>query len=139
MSPFGTVTLLVNALTLALSLGFLLIVLWNDARKELNQFFAVFLMMVVVWNVGSLLGLVASLIEPNSPLIPTAVSVMEMGYTGSSIAAYALTAVLVGVHTRRFRWLAFSGLLPFGVELPSLTTSGYDAKSTIAGRTQSLF
>ncbi len=111
MSLFGTVTLLVNALTLALSLGFLLIVLWNDARKELNQFFAVFLVMVVVWNVGSLLGLVSSLIEPNSPLIPTAVSVMEMGYTGSSIAAYALTAVLVGVHTRRFRWLAFSGLL----------------------------
>jgi signal transduction histidine kinase len=110
MSPFGTITLLINALTLALSLGFLLIVLWNDARKELNQFFGVFLVMVVVWNVGSLLGLVASLIEPNSPLIPSAVGIMEVGFTGSSIAAYALTAVLVGVHTRRFRWLAFSSL-----------------------------
>lgn len=110
MSPLGTITLLFNGLTLALALGFLLIVLWHDASKELNQFFATFLFLVILWNVGSLLGQAFSLIDSLAPVNALAVGTLELGFTGSSIAIYALTAVLVGVHSKRFRVLAFSGL-----------------------------
>ncbi|MBL8164999.1 MAG: GAF domain-containing protein [Anaerolineae bacterium] len=111
MSAGNTVTLLLNGLTLALALGFLIIVLWHDARKELNQFFAAFLLLVIMWNMGSLGVLAISLIDPETPLVRVTISVMELGFTGSSIAVYSLTAILIGIHSRRFRVLAFLGLL----------------------------
>lgn len=111
MSFFNTISLLFNGLTLALSLGFLLIVLWNNVRKELNQFFATFLLLVMLWNVGSLFTLAVSITAPDSTIIEFSTTLMELGFNGSCIALYAMTAVLVGVHTRRFRLLAFSGLL----------------------------
>src|SRR5689334_17370588 len=110
MSAANTITLLFNGLTVALALGFLLIILWHDARKELNQLFAALIFLVTIWNIGSLLAQAFSLVDVGSPLIPLAVSIMELGFTGSSIAIYALTAVLMGVHTKRFRWLAFLGM-----------------------------
>jgi signal transduction histidine kinase len=110
MAALNTVTLLVNGLTLALALSFLIIILWNDPRKELNQFFAAFLFLVALWNVGSLLAQAIALIDEQSPLMGIALSVLEVGFTGSSIAIYALTAVLVKVHTRRFRALVFVSL-----------------------------
>ncbi|MBA3873386.1 MAG: GAF domain-containing protein [Anaerolineae bacterium] len=110
MSFFNAIGLLSNGLTLALSLGFLLIVLWNDVRKELNQFFATFLLLVMLWNVGSLFTLALSITSPDSTIIKLSTTIMELGFTGSSIALYAMSAVLVGVHTRRFRLLAFAGL-----------------------------
>jgi signal transduction histidine kinase len=111
MSVGNTVTLLFNGLTLALALGFLIIVLWHDARKELNQFFAAFLLLVLLWNLGSLGTLAVSLIDPETPFIRIAISLMELGFTGSSIAVYSLTAILIGIHSKRFRILAFLGLL----------------------------
>lgn len=110
MSTLNVITLLFNGITLALALGFLIIVLWQDARKELNQFFAIFLFLVILWNMGSLIALGVLLIDDSSVLLSLASSIMELGFTGSSVAVYALTAVLVGVHTRRFRWLAFVSL-----------------------------
>jgi signal transduction histidine kinase len=110
MAALNTVTLLINGLTLALALSFLIIILWNDSRKELNQFFAAFLFLVALWNVGSLLAQAIALIEEQSPLLDIALSVMEVGFTGSSVAIYALTAGLVKLHTRRFRTLTFASL-----------------------------
>jgi signal transduction histidine kinase len=110
MAALNTVTLLINGLTLALVLSFLIIILWNDARKELNQFFAAFLFLVALWNIGSLLAQAIALLEEQSPLMDLALSVMEVGFTGSSVAVYALTAGLVKLHTRRFRALTFASL-----------------------------
>jgi len=110
MSFFNSITLLFNGITLALSLSFLLIILWQDTRQELNQFFAIFLFLVMCWNAGSLLAQTASLIDADLSFIKIAISLMELGFTGSSIAIYTLTAVLVRIHTRRFRWLAFTGM-----------------------------
>ena len=109
LSP-NTFTLLLNGITLALSLSFLLITLWQDTRKELSQFFAIFLFMVTLWNGGSLLLQAASLIENTPALTAAAISLVELGYTGSAIAIYTLTAIVVGVQTRRFRYFAFAGL-----------------------------
>lgn len=111
MSLFNTIGLLSNGVTLALSLGFLLIVLWNDLRKEVNLFFAAFLLLVMLWNMGSLVTLAISLIDDNSDVIKISTTVMEIGFVGSSIALYTLTAIIVGVHTRRFRVLSFASLV----------------------------
>ena len=110
MEALNAVTLLVNGLTLALALGFLLIVLWNDAGKELNQFFAAFLFLVMIWNAGALVSQAVTLLDSASPLLSYVVGLMELGFTGAGIAAYILTAVLVRAHTRRFRTLAFAAL-----------------------------
>jgi signal transduction histidine kinase len=103
--------LLLNGVTLALSLSFLLIVLWQDWRKELNQFFAVFLFFVIFWNIGALFYEGARLVSADSAFNNLALIALEIGFTGSSVAIYALTTVLVGVQTQRWRWLVFSSLL----------------------------
>ena len=111
MSFVNSITLLINGLTIALSLSFLVITLWQDTRKELNQFFAVFLTLVTLWNTGAFLLQATALVNASPSVIRLAISLIELGFTGSGIAIYSLTAVLVGVQTRRFRWLAFSGLV----------------------------
>ncbi len=110
MSFVNSITLLINGLTIALSLSFLVITLWQDTRKELNQFFAVFLILVMFWNTGAFLLQATALVNASPSVIRLAISLIELGFTGSGIGIYSLTAVLVGVQTRRFRWLAFTGL-----------------------------
>ncbi len=106
----SNLVLLPNGITLALSLGFLLIILWHDIRKLLNQFFAVFLALVICWNIGSFAALAVALVDGNSSFMTLAIAIMEMGFAGASIALYSIIAVLTGVHTRRFRALAYSSL-----------------------------
>ncbi|MFN8448341.1 MAG: GAF domain-containing sensor histidine kinase [Anaerolineae bacterium] len=111
MTGLNAITLLINAVMLPLALAFLVIILWNDFRKELNQFFAVFLFLVILWNGGSLLAQGLALIDPQSELIKLMIGIMELGFTGSSVAVYVLAAVIVKAHTRRFRALALVSLL----------------------------
>lgn len=110
MTVLNPLIILVNGITLALALAFLSILLWNDAKKELNQFFAVFLLFVALWNGGSLLWQAFAQIDTESPLISTSIAVVELGFTGASVAVYTLTAVLVRAHTKRFRVLAFASI-----------------------------
>jgi signal transduction histidine kinase len=119
MTSYNSLSLLVNGLALALSIAFLIIVIWQDGRKELNQFFALFLFSVVVWNSGSLLYALSILIEINTPELLVLPSILlEVGFTTSSFALYVLTAILVGVHTRRFRFVAlFTLCLVCGYQL----------------------
>lgn len=142
MAALNTITLLVNGLTLALALSFLVIVLWNDASKELNQFFGAFLFLVALWNVGSLLAQASELIGAPAPLSGAAMSVVEVGFTGSSVAVYALAAGLVKLHTRRFRILTFASLLIIIGYRVLLLTSGAPVTQTattgIAFQTQPL-
>jgi signal transduction histidine kinase len=107
MGLYNSFSLLINGLALALSIAFLIIITWHNARKELNQFFALFLFSVVVWNTGSFLYALSTLIEiNNSALLTLPVILVEFGFTTSSFALYVLTAMLVGVHTQRFRFIA---------------------------------
>ncbi len=73
MSLSSSITLMFNGLTLAIAFSFLLIALWQDSRKALNQFFAVFLLMVMLWNIGSLLTQVFLLLAAPQPAINAAV------------------------------------------------------------------
>lgn len=111
MSWLNTVTLLSNGLTLALALSFVLILLWHNARKQLNQTLSLFLLLVMVWNVGSFGLLITSFIDPLSPVRPLAMSFVELGQTGTSVGLYLLTSFLVGVQTRRFTVLAYISLV----------------------------
>lgn len=110
MSLFSSVALIFNGITLAFSLSFLLITLWQDTRKQLNQFFAAFLLLVTLWNSGALLLQISSFVNLDGQIITLMTTLIELGFTGSSIAIYTLTATLAGIYTRRFRALAFSGL-----------------------------
>ena len=103
-------TLIFNGLTLSLTLGFLILILWNDSYSPLNQFFAIFLILVVFWNIGSFLIQASILTEAEVVPQRFVISLMEFGLTGSGVAIYVLTTVLVGVQTRGFRLLAFTGL-----------------------------
>jgi len=112
MTGLNTITLLLSGLTLPLALSFLLIVLWSDRRKELNQFFAIFMLLVVLWNAGVFVTQALTLIDdPDPTLINLALGFLELGFTGSSVAVYALTAALARTYARRFRWLTFASLL----------------------------
>ncbi|MFN8529378.1 MAG: GAF domain-containing protein, partial [Anaerolineae bacterium] len=110
MAGLSAVTLLINGVTLALALAFLFILLWSDANRELNQFFAAFLIMVAIWNGGSLLWQAISELRIETPITGIALGLTELGFTGASVAVYALTAVLVRAHTKRFRILTFTSL-----------------------------
>ncbi len=112
MTELNTPTLLLSGLTLPLALSFLLIVLWSDRRKELNQFFGVFMLLVCLWNGGSFIWQTLTLIDQVDPAVSNAaVLFVELGFAGSSVALYALTVVLVRSYALRFRWLTFATLL----------------------------
>ncbi len=108
---FNAISLLINGVSLALALAFLFILLWQNRRKELNQFFAIFLFFVAIWNVSTLLWQMLSLIGFEPSLQRLIAGLAELGFTGSSVAAYILTAVLVRAHTRSFRNFAIAALI----------------------------
>lgn len=56
MFPLTTLTLMINGLTLALALGFLILILWQNPRKEQNQFFALFLFFFDYVEYGVIFG-----------------------------------------------------------------------------------
>jgi signal transduction histidine kinase len=110
MLPESALTLLINGLTLALALSFAIVMLWYDPSRELSQFFAVFLGLVFLWNIGSFLTQISAFaVMPGEvPALP--MLLLEFGFTGSSVALYALVAALVKVYTRRFRLLVLLAL-----------------------------
>ncbi|MFW5708650.1 MAG: ATP-binding protein [Chloroflexota bacterium] len=107
MLTLNTVTFLFNGLTLSLALGFLILILWYDARRLVNQFFAIFLIFVLVWNVGSFFVQLSLLIS-NQPLISNiALGILELGFMGSNVSVYIVVTVLAGIQSRRLVLIAY--------------------------------
>ena len=98
-------TIIINGFTLALATAFLLIVLWYDIRRSVNQYFAVFLIFVLIWNVGFFLVEISSLIDAPVELFNIAYAISQAGFIGASVALYSLMMVVTGVQPRRFRVL----------------------------------
>lgn len=133
MHPFSPLILIWNSVTLALSLGFLLIILWYDIRRELNQFFATLLILTSVWNVGSLLQQLGLFIELDAIWLDVIQGFIQVGFVGSSVAIYVFVTALAGVHPRRFRLLAFAGLfiaIAYNVLVLSSSTAVVDVAQT---------
>lgn len=103
--------LIANAFALALSLSFLIIILWYDIRRATYQFFALFLFMVVIWNTGYVLLQANSLMSGTFGFHAIISGLINIGYTGSSAALYALCVALIGAPLKFFRWAAFLGIL----------------------------
>ncbi len=115
MPLLSGITLIVNGITLSLSIGFLIIVLWQDPRKGLNQFFGVFLATVTLWSLGSLMALALSLIDGGEALLVPTIGLLEVGFAGSSVAVYLLTVALVSSIPKRFRQLGLVSLAVFTI------------------------
>lgn len=110
MLGLDVVTLLINGLTLSLALGFLLIILWQDPQKRVNQSFAIFMAFVIVWNIGAALMRAADLTEAAGRFRDLTLSIMEFGFVGASVSIYIMVMMLVGIFSRRFQLLAYISL-----------------------------
>jgi signal transduction histidine kinase len=114
MVPFDTFSLLLNGLTLALALGFVIIILWYDPKSRANQFFAIFLFFIILWNIGSIL-IEAEAILGEGALLSSfnlaARSIAEFGFIGSSAVIYIFLTVMIGIHAWYFRIVTVASLV----------------------------
>lgn len=106
----NVIVLLFNGLTLTLALGLVILVLWQDPSNEANRYFALFLLMVVMWSSGSLLARAAAYVSQDESTIQIGLRLLEIGFTGSTISVYIYSAVITGVRGRLFRLAALAGL-----------------------------
>ncbi|NDJ77368.1 MAG: hypothetical protein GYB65_14035, partial [Chloroflexi bacterium] len=99
----NAIVLVSNGLTLALGLGLLLLVLWHDATSEANRYFSLFLLMVMVWASGSLLGRAAAFVNAGENALQTGLRLLDSGFMGASISLYVYSAVITGYQGRLLR------------------------------------
>jgi len=105
------ITLLINGITLSITLVVLLIVLWYDPRKLLNQFFAMFLIFVIIWNIGALLLETAAIVSFSESLERLSNSLIQIGFVGASVSIYILVTILLGLRAKWFRYMALASIL----------------------------
>jgi signal transduction histidine kinase len=132
--PFDIpITIIINSFSLALATAFLLIVLWYDVRRTANQFFAIFLVSVQVWNIGFLLQQITGIVEADESLFNVGYGLGIAGYIGASISLYALMTVVVGVQPRRFLGLTLlymMGGMSYSIWLVSSAQGRVDSLQT---------
>jgi signal transduction histidine kinase len=134
-------TILLNGLTLSLAFGLQIIVLWNNYRKDLNQYFALFLFAVIVWHVGSLLGQVAQLATVPLVFVQIASVITELGFAASSISLFALSVILVRQKTKYFQWfllLAFAVVFAYRILLIVIENRTMDGMELLLPEVQPL-
>ena len=102
--------MLLNGLTLALSLSFLILILWHDSRRLQNQFFSVFLAFLIVWTIGSFTYQFFTFAFTNTTLGIASMAMLEFGFIGSSIGLYLFMLASVGMQKRRFIVVAYLSL-----------------------------
>src|SRR5260221_11706269 len=101
MSVVNMIALLINALTIALSLFMVILLLWQDRNSRDNLFYSLLLLITGVWSLGALLARGTAYIGWPHELTGIAVSVLQVGLTGSCMALYLLTVMLSAGKTRR--------------------------------------
>ncbi len=114
-----TIALILNGLTLTLALGLLILILWHDSHRLTNRYFAWFLLTMMFWAAGSLLGRAAALAGlesvsnlsgEDSEIIKGGVRLLELGFTSSALALYLYVAVLSGNRSRIFQAIGLVGV-----------------------------
>jgi len=106
MTVLSATTLAVNGLSLILSIAFIVLLLWYDPRKRTIQFFAMFVAFVMLWNVGSMLVQAMFVIGVDTAIFSLGVGLLELGFSGATVALYAFTMMLVGIYRSGFRAIA---------------------------------
>ncbi|HLA45816.1 MAG TPA: hypothetical protein VJZ27_20380, partial [Aggregatilineales bacterium] len=97
------ITLILNSLTLTVALGLLILILWHDTRRLTNLHFTWFLLMVILWSSGSLLGRASAIAGADPALIADGLRMLEIGFTNSALALYLYATVLSGNRSRQFQ------------------------------------
>jgi signal transduction histidine kinase len=110
MENLRIIILLVNGISLSLSLAFLLIILWFENKKSLIYSLALFLFLVTFWHGSMLLYEVMLIIDPRSELTNFLSLVDDIGFAGSSVGIYVFVSSLIVAHTRLLRFLAILSL-----------------------------
>ncbi len=111
MSAANTIALIVNALTIALSLFMLILLLWQDSRSATNLFFGLLMVMGVIWSAGMLLGRVTAYMGSLGLLTEWGVRLLRVGFTGSCFGLYLFTVILSGGQGRFFMRIAGVGIV----------------------------
>lgn len=102
--PFDIPLLLIlNGITLALALAFLLIVLSINIQQLVSQVFAIFLVLVVLWNTGYFLQQVIKFINGDVAIFNIGYALSQAGFIGASVSLYIMMIVVVGNKPRRYR------------------------------------
>lgn len=96
------ITIAFDGVVLALATAFVLLLLWHDHTKRQIALFAVFLAMVIAWNIGSMLAKLAVAFNIEMALGGLALGLLEVGFSGSSVAFYAFASTLAGIRSQRF-------------------------------------
>jgi signal transduction histidine kinase len=112
------VLLVFNGLAIALALSFFVILLWYNLKPLVNQFFALFLALLVLWNLGFFLGEVAKLVVAETLLQNAIQSITTLAFMSVPVGFYALTALLAGIQPRFFQpivWLSLFTLASFNL------------------------
>jgi signal transduction histidine kinase len=103
MSVANTFALVINGVTITLTLFMLILILWQDSRNITNLFFGILMIMLVIWSVGALVGRIAAYVgAAGSPLLGLSVHLLEIGFTGSALGLYLFAVTVSGGYGRLF-------------------------------------
>lgn len=95
-------TIVFDGVVLALAASFTLLLLWHDYNKRQISLFALFLGLVICWNVGAMALNLEVVFNVQAPLGGIGLALLEVGFSGASVAFYAFTSALAGVRSQRF-------------------------------------
>jgi len=109
--PVNPFILVFNSVALALSLAFLIILVWYDLKRMVTQFFLLFLLSVITWQASTMTQSLMSVSSPSQSIASLIGSVVDLGYLASSITLYALVTVVTEVQPRLFRALVLGSLI----------------------------
>ncbi|MBX3065625.1 MAG: GAF domain-containing protein [Anaerolineae bacterium] len=102
MSLANTLALVINGVSVALSLVLLVLILWQDSRSVQNLAFGGLIVIVMIWTAGSMLGRATAEIGGLRSLTELGVRMVEIGFTGACLGIYLFTTLATGGQRRAF-------------------------------------
>lgn len=108
--PANAIALMFNGLTLTVALAILILILGHDPRNRANQYFALFLFMMVTWASGSLLARAAAYADAEADIVQFGLRLLDIGFAGAGISVYIYSVVVGGYYTRFFHYIALAVL-----------------------------
>lgn len=127
-----TVTLITNGLMLTLALAALFLILWQNARREINIYFSLFMLAMVTWSAGSLLSRATALVTVDEDLTVVGLNLLEIGFGGACIALFLLVSALTDTRNL-FTWsLALGSVTVFILNKTTLSLFDVSFQYTVS-------
>lgn len=105
----NTLFLVVNGITLTLSIAILLVILLFDIRRSTNQLFALFIFANVMWQSGFIFLQIQSFLVFDNPIIRLAGSLSSVGFVGTNLLLYGFLVAMLNLYVHfPFRFLFFT-------------------------------